>query len=82
MPNKIINTRINKETKTILHPKYVVTMPPKVGAMIGDTATTNIKVENIFAISLGANKSLTMALDDTIPTHPPKACNNLSPINI
>ena len=31
--------------------KLAVMYPPTVGAMIGDTATTSIKVENIFAES-------------------------------
>ena len=47
--------------------------PPKLGAIIGDTAMTNIKVENTFALSFTSNKSRTIALDATMPTHPPSA---------
>ena len=63
------------------HPKEAVTYPPRVGATIGDRASTNISRENIFAFSSTGNKSLTNALAATIPPHAPTACKNLIDIS-
>ena len=68
--------------KIYLQPKYVEIKPPNVGAIMGETATTNISVENTFALSLTSNKSLTIALEATIPTHPPNAWKNLKIIRV
>ena len=62
--------------KTHRQPQAAVMYPPSVGAMMGETAITSIKLENILAFSSTANKSLTMAREATIPTQPPNACNN------
>ena len=48
---------------------------------MGETPTTNISNEKIFALSFTANRSRTIALEATIPTQPPNACNNLRAIN-
>ena len=50
--------------------------------MIGETAMTNIKVENTLALSLTSNKSRTIALDATMPTQPPSAWKNLNNIKV
>jgi hypothetical protein len=63
------------------HPNIAVTYPPVVGAIIGDTATTSISKENIFAFSFTGNISRTIALAATIPAQPPNACNNLIAIS-
>ena len=62
-----------KTAKMVLHPKCAVMNPPSVGAIMGDTATTNMRVENTLALSFTSNKSLTIALAATIPTQPPNA---------
>ena len=73
MPNTINRITIINMPKIYLHPKKVEINPPSVGAIMGETATTNIRVENTFALSFTSNKSLTIALEATIPTHPPNA---------
>jgi hypothetical protein len=50
--------------------------------MIGDTETTNISIENTFALSFVSNKSLTIALAATIPTQPPIAWKSLNTIKL
>ena len=56
--------------------------PPSEGAIIGETAITSIRVEKTLAFSLTSNKSLTIALDATMPTHPPKAWKNRNIIKV
>ena len=58
-----------------------VRKPPSVGAMIGDTPTTNINSENTFALSSTGKRSLTIARDATMPAQLPSACKNRSQIN-
>lgn len=64
------------------HPNKAVIYPPNVGAIIGDTASTSISKEKIFAFSSTGKISLTRAREATNPAQEPKACKNLMPINI
>ena len=62
-------------------PKAAVKYPPSVGAIMGETPTTNIKEEKTFALSSTGKRSLTIARAATNPEQLPNACNNLSHIN-
>ncbi len=54
-------------------PRWMVIKLPKVGAISGDTAMTNINEEKTLAIWCTGNKSRTSVREATMPTHPPKA---------
>jgi hypothetical protein len=64
--------------KTDDHPRCTARYPPIVGASRGETPKMRINIEKTFALSLGSNKSLTIAKAATLAEHPPAAWINLN----
>ena len=54
---------------------------PIEGANSGDTLSTSISSDKIFALSRAGKKSRTMAMAPTCATQPPSACSNRKAMN-
>jgi len=64
-----------KNYKNGIQPRFAVTYPPRLGAIMVEMPSTNMSIANAFALSLTGNKSLTNATAATVAAQLPKSLN-------